>query len=46
MRMSKVIKCTRKVGGRRMIVAMNGELLEEVECFKYLRSNITVDGGT
>ena len=40
-----VMKCTGVVGGRRMNVALKGELLEEVECFKYLRSDITVDGG-
>ena len=42
---SKVMKCTMKVGGRRMNVALNGELLEEVECFEHIRSKITVDGG-
>ena len=40
---SQVIKYTRRVGGRRMNVALNGELLEEVECFKYFISKITVD---
>ena len=38
------MKCITVVGGRRMIVAVNGELLEEVEFFKYLGSKITVDG--
>ena len=38
------IKSTRGVGGRRMNVVLNGELHEEVECFKYLGSKITVDG--
>ena len=42
---SKVMKCTKGVGGRRMNVASNGELLEEVECLKYLGSKITVYGG-
>ena len=37
--MSKVMKCTRRFG------ALNGALLEEVECFKYLGSKITVDEG-
>ena len=41
---NKVMKCTREIGGRRMNYALNSELLEEVECFKYLRSK-TVDGG-
>ena len=31
--------------GRKMNIALNGELLEEIECFKYLGSKITVDGG-
>ena len=34
---SKVIKC---ISGRRMNVAINGELLEEVECFEYLGSKM------
>ena len=42
---SKVMKHTGVVGGRRMNVALNNERLEEVECFKYLVSKITVDGG-
>ena len=41
---NKVMKCTRRVGGRRINVALNGELLE-MECFKYLGSKITIDGG-
>ncbi len=28
-----------------MNVALNGKLLEEVECFKYLLSHVAVDGG-
>ncbi len=32
---SKVMKCTRLVDGRRMNVALNGEVLKEVECLKY-----------
>ena len=42
---SKVIKCIRKVSGNRRNVAVNGELLEEVECFNYLGFKITVNGG-
>ncbi len=43
---SKVpMKCTRRVDGRRMNVALNGELLEEVECFIYLGLHVAVDGG-
>ncbi len=37
---SKVMKCTRLVDGRGMNVALNGEVLEEVECFKYLGSHV------
>ncbi len=33
---SKIMKCTRMVNGRRTDVVLNGKLLEEVECFKYL----------
>ncbi len=39
------MKCTRLVDGRGMNVALNGELLEEIECFKYLWSYVAVDGG-
>ncbi len=41
---SKMMKCTRFVDGRRMNVALNGKVLEEVECFNYLGSHV-VDGG-
>ena len=34
----------RWVGGRRMNVALFGELFEEMECFEYLGSKITIDG--
>ena len=37
------MKCTRGVVCRRMNVALNGKLLEVVECFEYLRSKIIVD---
>ncbi len=42
---SKVMKCARLADGRRMNVTLNGEVLEEVGCFKYLRSHVAVDGG-
>ncbi len=42
---SKVMKCTRLVDGTKMNVILDGEVLEEVECFKYLRSRVSVDGG-
>ena len=29
----------------RMYVRLNGDQLEEVECFKYLRSQVAADGG-
>ncbi len=39
------MKCMRLGDGRRMNVALNGEVLKEVECFKYLGSHIDVNGG-
>ncbi len=39
------MKCTRLVDGLGMNVALNGEVLEEVEFFKYLRSHVALDGG-
>ncbi len=42
---SKVTKCTRLVDGRGMNVALNGEVLEEVERFNYLGSHVDVNGG-
>ncbi len=41
----KVPKCTRRVDGRRITVALNGKLIEEVDCFKHLGSRVAVDGG-
>ena len=34
----KVMKYTRRIGGRRMNVALNDELLKEMAYFKYLQS--------
>ena len=31
--------------GGRMHVILNGELLEEVDCFKFLGSQVAADGG-
>ena len=31
--------------GRRINVRLNGDQLEEVECFKYLESQVAADGG-
>ena len=33
---SKVVRCSRYGNGGRMHVRPNGELLEEVDCFKYV----------
>ena len=41
---SKVMKY-RRVGGRRINAALNGKLFEKVDHFKYLGSEIIVDGG-
>ena len=38
--------CCQKYGnGDRMHVILNGEPLEEVQCFKYLGSQVAADGG-
>ena len=42
---SEVMWCSRYGNGDRMHVILNGEPLEEVDCFKYLRSQVAVDGG-
>ena len=42
---NKVMIYTGMVVGRRINIARNYELLEEVECFKYISSKIIVDGG-
>ncbi len=44
-RRSKVMKGTRLVDGRRMNVTLDGEVLEEVECFKYLGSHVSHASG-
>ena len=41
---SKIMKYMRVVEDRRMYAVFNGELLEEVNCSKYLVSHVTVDG--
>ena len=41
---SKVMRCSR-YGNGRMHVILNGESLEEVDCFKYLGSQVAADGG-
>ena len=42
---SKVMRCSRYGNGDRMHVVLNGESLEEVDCFKYLGSQVAGDGG-
>ena len=42
---SKVMRCSRYGNVGRMHVILNGEPLEEVDCFKYLGSQVAVDGG-
>ena len=45
---SKVMRCSRYGNGDRMHVMhviLNGEPLEEVNCFKYLGSQVAADGG-
>ena len=42
---SKVMRCSRYGNGGRMHVVLNGEPLEEVDCFKYLESKVAADGG-
>ena len=42
---SKVMRCSRYGNGNQMHVILNGEPLEEVDCFKYLGSQVAVDGG-
>ena len=41
----KVKRCSRYGNGDRMHVILNGEPLEEVNCFKYLGSQVAADGG-
>ena len=41
---SKVMKCSRNGNGRQMHLRLNGEPLEEVDCFKYLGSQVAADG--
>ena len=41
---SKVMRCSRYGNGGRMHVILNGEPLEEVDCFKYLGSQVAADG--
>ena len=42
---SKVMRCSRYGNGDRMHVILNGEPLKEVDCFKYLGSQVAANGG-
>ena len=42
---SKVMRCTRNEDGARLNAMLNGEVLEEVDQFKYLGLVIAVNGG-
>ena len=42
---SKVMRCSRYGNGDRMHVMLSGELLEEVDCCKYLGLQVAADGG-
>ena len=39
------MRCSGYGNGERMHVILNGEPLEEVDCFKYLGSKVATDGG-
>ena len=43
---SKVMRWSRYGNGDRMHVILNGKPLEEVDCFKYLGSQVAADGGS
>ena len=42
---SIIMRCSRYGNGDRMHVILNGEPLEEVDCFKYQGSQVAADGG-
>ena len=42
---SEVMRCSRYGICGRMHVTINGEPLQEVDCFKYLGSQVAADGG-
>ena len=42
---SKVMRCSGYSNGERMNVLLNGEPLKEVDCFKYLGSQVAADRG-
>ena len=42
---SEVMRCSMYGNGCRMHVIIIGEPLEDVDCFKYLESQVAADGG-
>ena len=42
---SGFVRCSRYGGWGGMYVILDGEPLEEVDCFKYLGSHVSADGG-
>ena len=42
---SKVMRCSRYGNGGRMHVILNSEPMEEMDCFKYLWSQVAANGG-
>ena len=42
---SKIMRCSRYGNEDRMHVILNGEPLEEVDCFKYQELLVAADGG-
>ena len=42
---SKVMRCSRYGNGGRMHVILHAEPIEEVDCFKYMESQVAADGG-
>ena len=42
---SKVMRCSRYGSGGRRQVTLNGEPFEELDCFKYLGSQVPAEGG-
>ena len=42
---SKVMRCSRYGNSDRIHVILDGEFLEDVDCFKYLGSRVAADGG-
>ena len=42
---SKNIRCARYVNGSRMYVRLNDKSLEQMDCFKYMGTQVEADGG-